>query len=308
MKFLSSRYLLASLVFLTTALAQAESFSIATYNVENYLVTPSGTRVVKTDAAKAKVHESILALKPDVLALQEIGNTNSLFALQSSLKAKGLDLPHWEHVAGYDTNIFVAVLSRFPIVARRSHTNEGFLLNGRRFRTSRGFAEVDIQVNPNYQFTLFTAHLKSKRAIPEADEAALREQEALILREKIDARLAANPKANIVVLGDMNDFTDSRAVRALIGKGSSALIDTRPAERNGDNLPNPVNPRYEPRNISWTHYYGKEDTYSRIDYLLLSSPMAREWNKDATYILTIPNWGLGSDHRPIIAGFEAADK
>lgn len=308
MKFLSSRYLLALLVFLTAALAQAESFSIATYNVENYLVTPSGTRVVKTDAAKAKVHESILALKPDVLALQEIGNTNSLLELQTALKAKGLDLPHWEHVAGYDTNIFVAVLSRFPIVARRSHTNEGFLLNGRRFRTSRGFAEIDIQVNPNYQFTLFTAHLKSKRAIPEADEAALREQEALILREKIDARLAANPKANVVILGDMNDFTDSRAVRALIGKGPSALIDTRPAERNGDNLPNPANPRYEPRNISWTHYYGKEDTYSRLDYLLLSSTMAKEWNKDATYILTVPNWGQGSDHRPIVAGFEAVDK
>jgi hypothetical protein len=36
--------------------------------------------------------------------------------------------------------------------------------------------------------------------------------------------------------------------------------------------------------------------------------MAHEWIKAETYIPTIPNWGLGSDHRPIVATFEAADK
>ena len=29
------------------------------------------------------------------------------------------------------------------------------------------------------------------------------------------------------------------------------------------------------RNITWTHYYGAEDTYSRIDYILLSPGMAK---------------------------------
>jgi hypothetical protein len=27
-----------------------------------------------------------------------------------------------------------------------------------------------------------------------------------------------------------------------------------------------------------------------------------------TYVLTVPNWGVGSDHRPVVATFEAADK
>jgi len=48
----------------------------------------------------------------------------------------------------------------------------------------------------------------------------------------------------------------------------------------------------------------KEDTYSRIDYILLSPAMARGWVKDETYALTIPNWGIGSDHRPLVATFE----
>ncbi len=166
---------------------------------------------------------------------------------------------------------------------------------------------MDVRVNDKYSFTLITAHLKSRRPVPEADEGELREQEAVLLREKIDAILEKRPDANLVVLGDLNDTKDTKSTRAVIGQGKHALIDTRPAERNGDNQPNP-NPRYEPRNITWTHHYGKEDSYSRIDYILLSRGMAREWSKDETYILALPNWGAGSDHRPIVASFAAGDK
>jgi endonuclease/exonuclease/phosphatase family metal-dependent hydrolase len=64
----------------------------------------------------------------------------------------------------------------------------------------------------------------------------------------------------------------------------------------------------QPRDVTWTYYYGKEDTYSRIDYILLSRGMAREWNSNATLVLSLPNWGLASDHRPIIGAFTARDK
>lgn len=291
-----------------SALGAAEKFRIATFNVENYLDAPAGTRVAKSEAAKAKVRDSILAMSPDVLTLVEMGRTNALFELQSALKNAGLDLPYWEHVTGYDTNIHVAVLSRFPIISRHPHTNDTYLLFGRRFPVSRGFAEVAIQVNPHYQFTLLAAHLKSKRSIAEADEADMREQEALILREKIEAHLSVNPEQNLVVLGDFNDTKDSKSVKAILGRASSktGLVDTRPAERNGDNLPS-ENPRWDPRNIAWTHFFGKEDTYSRIDYILLSKGMAKEWVKDETYVLASTNWGLASDHRPLLATFTAED-
>ena len=89
--------------------------------------------------------------------------------------------------------------------------------------------------------------------------------------------------------------------------GKHRLVDTRPAERNGDNTPSP-NPAWAPRNVAWTHFYGVEDTYSRIDYILLSPAMAREWIKSETCVLTIPNWGVGSDHRPLVATFESVDR
>jgi len=285
----------------------AESFRVATYNLDNYLEEPVGTRPVKSPAARAKIRQALQALKADVVALQEMGSTSALLELRASLRAEGRDYPYWEHITGFDPGIHVAVLSRFPITVRHPHTNDSFLLFGRRFQVSRGFAEVVIQVNSNYSFTLMTAHLKSRRPVPQADEAELREQEALILRQKITAHLKANPDLNLIVLGDFNDVKDSKSTRALMGRGRAALIDTRPAERNGDDQPNP-NPRFDPRNVTWTHYYGKEDSYSRIDYILLSHGMAKEWNSSETYVLTQPNWGVASDHRPIVAGFFAENR
>ena len=294
-------------LFAGHALEAATVFRVATYNLENYFDEPAGTRPAKTPEARAKIRESLRALDADVVALQEIGGTNVLVELRATLKTEGLDYPFWEHVSGWDTNIHLAVLSRFPITARRPHTNESFLLFGRRFRVSRGFAEVDIKVTDRYSFTLFTTHLKSRRPVPEADEAELREQEARLLRGRIDARLTADPDANVIVLGDLNDTKDSKSTRAVIGRGKHALFDTRPAERNGDNQPN-TNPRYDPRNVTWTHHYGKEDTYSRIDYILVSRGMAREWKKDETFVLALANWGVASDHRPLVASFFAEDR
>jgi endonuclease/exonuclease/phosphatase family metal-dependent hydrolase len=281
----------------------APHFRLATYNLENYLLAPVDSRPVKPALARAQIRESLRAIKADVVALQEVGGTNALFELRNALMREGLSYPHWELVHGWDTNIQVAILSQWPIVARRPQTNDAFLLFGRKFRVSRGFLEVDLRIHDRYTFTLITVHLKSRRPVPEADEAELREQEARILREKIEARLSRAPNANLVVIGDLNDVQDSLSTRAVIGKGRFGLIDTRPAERPGGTLA-PM----QRRQVTWTHYYGKEDTYSRVDYILLSKGMAREWNRDDTYILTLPNWGEGSDHRPIVAGFLAEER
>jgi len=295
------------LVFLRGPAYGAETFRIGTYNLESYLDTATVSRGAKTEESKAKIRESLLAMRPDALALEEVGSASALLELRDSLQKEGLDLPHWQLISGADTNIHVGLLSRFEFAATRHHTNENFLLNGRRFHVSRGFAEVDIKIEPHYSFTLIAAHLKSKRAMAEADEGELRLEEAKLLREKIDACLARDPEANLVVLGDFNDTQDSPSIREVIGRGKGKLVDTRPAERNGDDIAWRNHGR-ESRCVTWTHYYSKEDSYKRIDYVLLSKGMAREWLQEQTYVLTISNWGLGSDHRPLVATFESTDR
>ncbi|HEU6449004.1 MAG TPA: endonuclease/exonuclease/phosphatase family protein [Verrucomicrobiae bacterium] len=282
----------------------AGAFRIATYNAENYLDTPTETRhFTKSAKAKAKVCESISAINPDVLAVQEMGTTNALMELRAALKSEGQYFPFWEFVEGADTNIHVAILSKFPIISRHPHTDDEFLLDGKRFRVSRGFVEVEIQPTTNFTFTLVAAHLKSRLNDTAADPSEQRLNEAKILRRILDEHFRKNPKAKIVVLGDLNDAPDSESVRTIIGRGKFKLIDTRPADRNGDDSP-ALPPYFHPPRVAWTYYFGKDDTYSRIDYILLSPAMARVWVMNETYALTISNWGVGSDHRPIVAAFE----
>jgi hypothetical protein len=56
------------------------------------------------------------------------------------------------------------------------------------------------------------------------------------------------------------------------------------------------------------YFYGLEDSYARIDYILLSPAMKPFWLPGETYIPTIPNWGLASDHRPLVASFTTEPK
>ncbi len=295
--------LLPILMLFAQELRGGSIFRVATYNLENYLDAPSADhRPAKTSQAKAAVQESIRAINPDVLALQEVGSLSALAELRASLKSAGLDFPNWEYVTGYDTNIHLAVLSKLPISARRPHTNQTFLLSGRRFYVSRGFAEIDVRLSPGYCFTLISAHLKSKLPIAAADQAEFRLEEARLLRQNIESRFQADPNVNLVVLGDLNDTKDSASTRLIIGRGKPKLVDTRPAEHNpADSTSRAAS------NVAWTYYFSKEDIYSRIDYILLSPGIAREWKRTESYVLALPDWSAASDHRPLVAAFEAED-
>jgi endonuclease/exonuclease/phosphatase family metal-dependent hydrolase len=161
----------------------------------------------------------------------------------------------------------------------------------------RGFGEVEIDFEKR-RITLMTAHLKSKRQSPEADQEELRLQEAVLLREKIDQRLAADQNRDLIILGDFNDGVGTRVYSTLIGKGRNRLFDATPHEKNGDSMPN-SNARFEPRRVVWTHFYAKEELYSRIDMVLLSPSLRPFYRAEQSYVLAMGNWGAASDHRPV---------
>ena len=279
--------------------AQTKTFRVATYNVENYLDDAASRCCVKSAASKAKVRECIRSLRPDVLALQEMGGVAALLELRAGLQAEGLDFPHWEHVTGSDANVHVAILSRFPFSARRPHTDDSFELGGQRFRVRRGFAEVDVQVNAGCQFTLLAAHLKSKNAVPNGDAAALRLEEAKLLRSKIDARLAINADAKLIVLGDFNDTEDSATLQIIRGTGAGELFDPRPSDRATANQQSSV----PEQRAAWTAYWEEMDRYERIDYLLMNQAMRADWIPAENQVFAMLDWRTASDHRPVVAEF-----
>jgi endonuclease/exonuclease/phosphatase family metal-dependent hydrolase len=280
--------------------AQTKTFRVATYNVENYLDDTASRCCVKSAASKAKVRECIRALRPDVLALQEMGSVAALMELRAALQAEGLDFPHWEHVTGSDANVHVAILSRFPFSARRPHTDDSFELGGQRFLVRRGFTEVDVQVNPGCQFTLLAAHLKSKNAVPDGDAAALRLEEAKLLRAKIDARLAINADAKLIVLGDFNDMEDSATLQTIRGTGAGELFDPRPTDAGSG-----ADARLITQEAAWTTFSEERNRYERIDYLLINQSLRADWLAVESHVLAMPDWRIASDHRPVVAAFKA---
>ncbi len=288
------------LVLLRLDLLLAGTLTVATYNLEFYVDRPTLSYEPKPESARAIIRQSIRAMNPDIIALQEMGTTNALLELRSALKTEGLNFPYWQHVRGWDENLHLAFLSKHPFTAIRHHTKESYLHRGRRFHVLRGFGEVEIEFEKR-RITLMTAHLKSKRQSPEADQAALRLEEATLLREKIDQHLAT--KRDLIVLGDFNDGVGTPVFSTLIGKVRNRLFDTQPHEKNGDSMPNP-NPRYDPRRIVWTHFYAKEELYSRIDMVLLSPSLRPFYRPEQSYVLALKNWGAASDHRPVCVQFE----
>ena len=280
----------------------AAGLTVATYNLEFYIDRPTLSYEPKTEQSRQIIRQSIRAMNPDVLALQEVGSTNALLELRAALKKEGLNFPHWEHVRGWDTNLHLAFLSKHPIKAARHHTRESYLHRGRRFHVLRGFGEIEVSFE-NRRLIFLTTHLKSNRELAEANQEELRVEEATLLREKIDQHLQRNPNAELIVLGDFNDGVGTRTYSTLIGKGRLRLLDTKPHEQNGDSLPNP-NARFDPRRITWTHFYAKEELYSRIDMILLSPALRKFYRPEQSYVLALKDWGAGSDHRPVCVRLE----
>ena len=89
--------------FLSLWAIAADTFTVATFNVENYFLTPFATRKSKSAVSRAKVAEAIVSIKPDVLALQEMGRKVALEDLRKRLSRKNLIYPHVVWLPGPDS-------------------------------------------------------------------------------------------------------------------------------------------------------------------------------------------------------------
>ena len=285
-------------------LQSGELVSLASFNVENYLLKSSQGRSPKSSASRRAVTNSLLSMRADVVALQEIGSENALLELKQGLVSDSFSYSHHAITETPGSPIHVALLSRFPITQVAHHVTNVFVLYGKAYRPSRGFLEVDIAIPNQKSLKVFVAHLKSKRPVGYADQWDLRTREALLLRSLIDAQVKRNPEQLLAVVGDFNDGPASQTLKFLRGgKGTLPLTDARPREGTPGNLPR-LELKVGKRASVWTHFFKDEDVFSRVDFILLNRALSRFYLEERSYVLSLPDWGLASDHRPVLVTFE----
>jgi len=297
----TSRAALAALLFSGSALGAAPpEIVVCHYNVRNYVdAQPAepgnkyGTKA-KPEAEIAAVVQIIKEINPDILGVCEMGSPERFGDFKQRLAAAGLDYADSEYVQAADEDRRLALVSRFPIVARNSQRDVSYDLNGAVQKVKRGFLDVTVQVTPTYQLRLVGVHLKSKLPAPGGD-ALIRRHEALELRRYVDQILTAEPQTNLVCYGDFNDSKDQPMFHEVSGvRGTPTYLDDLPAkDALGDR---------------WTYYWTVADEYARIDYLFVSPALVREVVMEKSRVYRGDLWAKASDHRAVYASIIPLDR
>jgi endonuclease/exonuclease/phosphatase family metal-dependent hydrolase len=276
---------------------QAEPLTLATYNVENYTLAD---RVVdgvyrksypKPEAEKAALRAVIKALDADVLALQEIGGETFLRELQRDLASEGMEYPHGEMLMAADGDRGVAVLARKPLVSVTRHTDMAFAYLGEKQSVRRGLLEVRL-AHEGGEITVFVLHLKSRYTDRTEDpmSAQQRAGEAVALRDRVLAVHAEPATARFVIVGDFNDARVSRPVKALLTRGDTTIAQWVPTT--------------DSRGEGWTHFFKKDDSYSRVDHVLVSPALWPHVRGGVGQIYDGAETAKASDHRPVVITLE----
>ncbi|GAO35411.1 endonuclease/exonuclease/phosphatase [Sulfuricella sp. T08] len=212
---------------------------------------------IQDEASKKITAKAIRAVNADVICLQEVESLPVLDRF-NSFYLGGMKYAYRAVIDSFDPRqIDVAVLSRHPIAALRSHREERSK-GGAAFLFSRDCLEVDVLVGGT-MLTLYLNHFKSMMEGRDATRAR-RQEQAERVASIIDSRWKKSAyKGNFVVLGDFNDYPE--------GKTSlTALLDHKGLNNVLTRLP---------ETERWTHYYSGGNSYSQLDYLLLSAGLAK---------------------------------
>lgn len=274
----------------------AQALTVATYNVENYLVADRRVDGVfrpafpKPEEEKAALRAAIRAVGADLLALQEMGTQPFLEELQRDLRSEGLDYPHAALVPAADAERHVALLSRLPLKSVHRHVRLPTREREGGRTVKRGVLEAVVATDRG-DLSVFVLHLKSRRTEDPADPEGTKQRsaEAVAVRDLVLRRHPDPARALFLICGDVNDTPGSRPLRALRRRGDTTISVPLPAR--------------DSRGETWTHVYRREDTYSRIDYLLVSPALRPFVLAPGARILDLPAVARASDHRPVFVTF-----
>lgn len=281
--------------------AKAEgAIRIATYNLENLFDNIDDPAIsgdiddaddTKPDAQKKGLADAIKRLNADVIAVQEIENHEALVEFRDNY-LQGLGYDFAKSIGpGDERGIEQGILSRFPIKETKVWENIDLggthpeyagdrpnKLAGQPLKTRRSPFMATIEVPAEkaggtaYNLTLFVVHHKSSRGME-----YWREAEATKFSAMVDEIEAANPKQNIVVLGDFNAEQWDESVQIWLRSGLECVSCAHP-----DSM--------DPAHTS--HASGRT-----IDMILVNPALKHEIIPNSTFVLATPQLAPDADWR-----------
>jgi endonuclease/exonuclease/phosphatase family metal-dependent hydrolase len=308
------------------------SLTLATLNVKNLLEPAADAgapeRALLADKV-AWIARTLRDCDADVVGLQEIGPPELLASVlaEAPLEKSG----YREPILGTADarGIRCALLSRLPVVDARVHTAEALSFPvyragdpppfGSRIPLRRGFVHARLQapgLGPVDALDVIVVHFKSPRPVALRDAAGLeiepvnararaegvlrglvwRAAEALHARGIVDELLAADPRALVAVMGDLNDVPDSPVARALQADGDGSLLDCATIV--------PIEERFSAihagRRIQIDHVLASAPLYARLRSARFLNGALREhvFPPDGNEPPTVD-----SDHAPLVVRF-----
>ncbi|MDG1138000.1 MAG: endonuclease/exonuclease/phosphatase family protein [Opitutales bacterium] len=285
---------------LSVCLAKADILRVASINVENYLLMDRWVDgkwrrdYPKPSKEKRALRSMINQVNPDILVIQEIGDEPFLNELWMDLNVtQGTQFLYsaWMHGSYKKEQRHLAILSKVPFHSVLEHVDISFTYFGEKKKPSRGLMEINFKTN-GQSWSIFNLHLKSKWTERKDDpEANLRrEKEARAMRDFIRGKYPPSTHPRYIVAGDFNDHKNSQALRRFMKVSETTLSSMLPCQDQNRHF--------------WTHYYAKEDSYARLDYLLVSPSMQKHYTTDTARIYDGYHTLMASDHRMVYADFK----
>ncbi|PWJ60604.1 endonuclease/exonuclease/phosphatase family metal-dependent hydrolase [Dyadobacter jejuensis] len=233
----------------------------------------------------------------DVVVLQEFESAKFLNQLaQDSLASMGY--LYFADVTSHSWYMNVVVMSRFPMGVIEGYGAVTTALPG--YFNEQGVKETQNQLNSrmwtikvlpseNYSFLLTGVHLKAGRS---ARDIAMRKGQLALLTERFNEKLQQNPKANMVLAGDMNATPESEEIRLMTA---------------GDGLVNRFVDTIDPSVLS----HPADRPSRRLDYILMNQNMLSEsldGGAQVANFFSADTMRIVSDHLPVVARFVKTDR
>ena len=215
-----------------------QTYRTAFYNVENLFdtldhpdkidddFTPTGRQEWNTQRYHKKLNDLCRVIAgmefPSILGVCEVENPQVLqdFIDKTELSKYGYQFVHFESPDRRGIDVALLYRSEHFKVSTSDKIRIPFPEEIAVDYTSRDILHVEGLLGKNTPIHVFVNHWPSRRG-------GLRESEpkrthvAQYLRDKVDLILAADPEANILIMGDLNDETDNKSVKEVLGAHTS---------------------------------------------------------------------------------------